>query len=146
MSYAMPFGTVIIPTPKASAKPCGKNGFRSELDGDCYCNIGHDWTHPDDDDDYDCSPVTSCPPAEGRRLSPVSKECQCPPGMSVNRQPDRFDCVPNPGGWFPDCVDAHGRRIEGCLLGRPTHEIVKPVLVGLAAGTVLGVVLFKLLA
>lgn len=76
----------------------------------------------------DCKPHSA--------FSPFYKECDCLPGYKWNG-PDFSACVPGTYKSFPDCKDAAGKKIPGCIMG---YEIPKyaPFVAG---GAFLGVIL-----
>jgi hypothetical protein len=44
--------------------------------------------------------------------------------------------------WFPNCVDANGQRVPGCLFGYATRDVAVLGGIGVIAGLLVGKALF----
>lgn len=137
MSYAS-FGFYGFGT---TASDCGPNSSYNPTDDACLCNAGFE-DNPNflSNPKVGCHPIrmTPCPPGQFR--DPLDKVCVCPPGTIENPDPTRSDCISSPS-WFPECKDAMGNRIPGCLFGMSQ----KAVLLSAAGGAAIGIVLCGLL-
>ena len=133
MSYAMSrrgFGASTVPS-------CGTNAAYNVGDDVCYCQPGFTLVDPSSSTNTNCKPIdVNAPCAEPtERRRPSDKKCSCPPGTHTNTDPRYNDCVP--GVWFPDCVDAAGKRVPNCYYGMPANRAYPAMAVGLGAGLVL---------
>lgn len=124
------YGTVILPS-------CGAHSARNPADQECYCEPGFD-----SPTGANCKPVDLNAPCDwtGQQRSPIDQKCTCPPGYAIDPSPTGTGCIPM--RWFPNCKDALGRAVPGCLFGYPLREVAVAGGLGLLTGLLIGKLLF----
>lgn len=118
--------------------PCGQNSKRNPTTKNCMCLPGFDWVDKSNPDNMDCKPSV-CGANEAR--SSIDKDCHCVPGFRA----DAANMCTETGlpRWFPECKDADGKSVSGCIAGFSPKAMAPWILGGAVVGLVLGAVVFR---
>lgn len=119
-----------------SAGGCGAHSHTNPVTQKCDCDPGYEWENYDDPSNYNCKPAV-CKLANESQ-SPVTKNCACNPGFHYS--PDGNACLPGPSRPFPDCKDASGKKLSGCVMGYSVSQYAPWAIGGAFAGIVLAAI------